>query len=130
MDSNVAFDTCGRWYTFTSSRRIPCANLTEPDTRDATVDKFLIEGGVRLDGEVRASGAKNAALPILASSLLTAETLALRNVPQLEDVETTKILLAQMGVEGLQGYAIERPIPLERMTQLAIRPVRESSRMP
>ena len=31
--------------------------------------------------------------------------------------------LAQMGVEGLQGYAIERPIPLERMTQLAIRPV-------
>ena len=63
------------------------------------MDKLLIEGGVRLDGEVRASGAKNATLPILCAALLTADELALSNVPYLEDVSTTNRLLAQMGAE-------------------------------
>lgn len=67
------------------------------------MDKFIIEGGVRLDGEVKASGAKNAALPILAASLLTGERLRLRNVPHLEDVVTTNVLLAQMGVRITLG---------------------------
>lgn len=67
------------------------------------MDKFIIEGGVRLDGEVKASGAKNAALPILAASLLTEERLRLRNVPHLEDVVTTNVLLAQMGVRITLG---------------------------
>ncbi len=62
------------------------------------MDKFLIEGNGPLAGEVRASGAKNAALPILCAGLLTDETLALRNVPQLWDVGTTRRLLTQMGV--------------------------------
>ncbi len=62
------------------------------------MDKLLIEGGARLDGEVRASGAKNAALPILCAAILSDEPLALSNVPQLQDVKTTLRLLAQMGV--------------------------------
>ncbi len=62
------------------------------------MDKLAIEGGHRLDGEVRASGAKNAALPILCAALLTEEPLTLTNVPQLNDVRTMETLLAQMGV--------------------------------
>ena len=64
----------------------------------STVDKLVIEGGRRLAGEVPVSGAKNAALPILCASLLTAEPLALTHVPQLNDVRTMRTLLSQMGV--------------------------------
>ena len=63
------------------------------------MDKLLIEGGVPLDGEIRASGAKNATLPILCASLLIDEPLAVSNVPQLEDVATCNRLLRQMGCE-------------------------------
>ncbi|MSQ58734.1 MAG: UDP-N-acetylglucosamine 1-carboxyvinyltransferase [Betaproteobacteria bacterium] len=63
------------------------------------MDKLLIEGGERLTGEVRVSGAKNAALPILCASLLTPETLRVQNVPHLRDVTTNLTLLGQMGVE-------------------------------
>jgi UDP-N-acetylglucosamine 1-carboxyvinyltransferase len=62
------------------------------------VDKLLIEGGRPLVGEVRVSGAKNAALPILCAALLTPEPLLLTNVPRLNDVRTMQTLLAQMGV--------------------------------
>jgi len=62
------------------------------------VDKLLIEGGRPLAGEVRVSGAKNAALPILCAGLLTAEPLVLTNVPRLNDIRTMQSLLAQMGV--------------------------------
>jgi UDP-N-acetylglucosamine 1-carboxyvinyltransferase len=62
------------------------------------VDKLSIEGGHRLSGEVRASGAKNAALPILCAALLSEEPLTLTNVPRLNDVRTMESLLAQMGV--------------------------------
>ncbi len=63
------------------------------------MDKLIIQGGVPLTGEVRISGAKNAALPILCASLLTSEMLRLQNVPHLRDVTTTLTLLGQMGVE-------------------------------
>ena len=63
------------------------------------MDKLVIQGGVPLTGEVRVSGAKNAALPIICASLLTRGMLRLRNVPHLRDVTTTLNLLAQMGVE-------------------------------
>jgi len=63
------------------------------------MDKFLIEGNGPLAGEVRASGAKNAALPILCASLLIDDVLALDNVPKLHDVVTTQKLLRQMGVQ-------------------------------
>ena len=62
------------------------------------MDKLLIEGGAALQGEVRVSGAKNAALPILCAALLTEDPLTLRNVPRLNDTRTMKTLLAQMGV--------------------------------
>ena len=67
------------------------------------MDRFLIDGGAKLHGEIRASGAKNAALPILAASLLTAEPLRLRNIPQLQDIVTMNTLLAQMGVKLTLG---------------------------
>jgi len=62
------------------------------------MDKLVIEGGRPLAGEVRVSGAKNAALPILCAALLTPEPLVLTNVPRLNDVRTMQTLLAQMGV--------------------------------
>ncbi len=62
------------------------------------MDKLLIRGGRPLAGTVRVSGAKNAALPILCASLLTAEPLVLSNVARLNDVRTMQTLLAQMGV--------------------------------
>src|SRR5689334_3513486 len=63
------------------------------------MDKLLIEGNGPLGGEVRASGAKNASLPILCAALLTDEPLTVQNVPQLEDVATCNRLLRQMGCE-------------------------------
>ena len=62
------------------------------------MDKLIIEGGVRLEGEVAISGAKNAALPILCAALLTRDTLTVENVPHLRDVTTMLSLLDQMGV--------------------------------
>jgi len=62
------------------------------------VDKLRIKGGTPLTGEVRASGAKNAALPILCAALLTPEPLHLTNLPRLNDVGTMEALLTQMGV--------------------------------
>jgi UDP-N-acetylglucosamine 1-carboxyvinyltransferase len=63
------------------------------------VDKLLIRGGAPLTGTVAVSGAKNAALPILAGTLLSASPATIRNVPQLRDVATTITLLQSMGVE-------------------------------
>ena len=62
------------------------------------MDKLVIEGGTPLAGEVRVSGAKNAALPLLCASLLTRDPLTLTNVPRLNDVRTMEALLSQMGV--------------------------------
>ncbi|HET7136034.1 MAG TPA: UDP-N-acetylglucosamine 1-carboxyvinyltransferase [Casimicrobiaceae bacterium] len=67
------------------------------------MDKLRIQGGTRLEGEVRVSGAKNAALPILCASLLTAEPLVVSNVPRLNDVRTMRSLLSQMGVRLTDG---------------------------
>ena len=64
------------------------------------MDKLLIDGGTRLEGEIRVSGAKNAALPILCAALLTPEPLVLSNVPRLNDVRTMQTLLGQMGVRA------------------------------
>lgn len=63
------------------------------------MSKLVIRGGVPLHGEVRISGAKNAALPILSAALLTADTLQVRNLPGLNDVDTMLGLLLQMGVK-------------------------------
>ncbi len=71
------------------------------------MDKLIIEGGGPLAGEVRASGAKNAALPIQAAALLTAEPLTLSNVPHLKDVVTMNRLLAQMGAQVSVGDGVD-----------------------
>ncbi len=63
------------------------------------MDKLLIQGGVSLSGEIRVSGAKNAALPLMCAALLTGDELTLSNVPHLRDVSTMVRLLSQMGVE-------------------------------
>jgi len=62
------------------------------------MQKLAIQGGARLNGEVRISGAKNAALPILCASLLSSDPLQLDNVPDLNDISTMCKLLLQMGV--------------------------------
>ena len=62
------------------------------------MDKIRIRGGVPLAGVIAIGGAKNAALPVMAASLLTAETLTLENVPDLADIATMSNLLVQHGV--------------------------------
>lgn len=64
------------------------------------MDKLLIRGGRQLHGEVRISGAKNAALPELCAALLTADPVTLTNVPQLQDVSTMLKLIRNMGVSA------------------------------
>jgi len=63
------------------------------------MDKFRVQGGTRLSGEVTISGAKNAALPILFSALLAEEPVELQNVPHLKDIDTTINLLSQLGTK-------------------------------
>ncbi len=64
---------------------------------DALMQSFVIEGGHRLSGRVRAAGNKNAALPILAACLLTTEPVELENVPRIRDVDTMLELIRQLG---------------------------------
>jgi UDP-N-acetylglucosamine 1-carboxyvinyltransferase len=63
------------------------------------VDKIIVRGGRQLEGEVAVSGSKNAALPILISSLLTSETCVYQGIPNLVDINTTLKLLAGLGVD-------------------------------
>ena len=63
------------------------------------MDKFRVQGGTRLSGEVTISGAKNAALPILFAALLAEEPVELQNVPHLKDIDTTIKLLSQLGTK-------------------------------
>jgi UDP-N-acetylglucosamine 1-carboxyvinyltransferase len=78
--------------------------LPHPETGEALfclrgvyMDKIVIQGGRALKGEVRISGAKNAALPILISSLLTDGWNTYSNVPDLKDIQSTKLLLSSLG---------------------------------
>jgi len=66
------------------------------------VERLVVEGGRPLEGAVRISGAKNAALPLLAACLLTDETCVLRNVPDLQDVRTLRKILAHVGLATFQ----------------------------
>ncbi|EJO34874.1 UDP-N-acetylglucosamine 1-carboxyvinyltransferase [Acinetobacter radioresistens] len=62
------------------------------------MDKFVINGGIKLQGEVRISGAKNAALPLLAATILAETPITLTNVPNLKDVNTLVELIAGLGI--------------------------------
>ena len=62
------------------------------------MDRLIINGGERLQGEIRISGAKNAVLPIMAATLLADGPVTVRNIPHLHDVTTTMELLGRMGI--------------------------------
>ena len=66
----------------------------------AGMDSFLIRGGHRLAGTITVSGSKNAALPILAVSLMTGETCRFNNIPVLRDIQTQVKILNTLGVES------------------------------
>ena len=68
------------------------------------MDRFRIEGGRRLEGTVRISGAKNAALPAMAAALLTSEPVHLQNIPRVRDIITMGKLLAHMGASVITPY--------------------------
>ncbi|MDN5864788.1 MAG: UDP-N-acetylglucosamine 1-carboxyvinyltransferase [Gammaproteobacteria bacterium] len=74
------------------------------------MNRLSIEGGTRLDGQIRISGAKNATLPILAAALLADSPLTVGNVPHLHDVTTTVTLLRRMGVEVTVGERMQLEI--------------------
>jgi len=78
------------------------------------VDKFVIQGGKPLYGAVRISGAKNAALPVLAAALLVPGTCTFHNIPDLVDIKTIKKLLKNLGAE-IEGSATVR-INAEKIT--------------
>jgi len=83
------------------------------------MDKLLITGGTRLDGEVRIAGAKNAALPILAGTLLADGEVALSNVPHLRDITTTMELLGRMGVNLTVGEGMRIEVDAREVTSYA-----------
>src|SRR3712207_3150620 len=76
----------------------PVGRTAPPDAAEILMEKFVIEGGVPLSGTVVPAGNKNAALPLLAASLLTAEPVVLHNVPAIADVGAMLDLLEALGV--------------------------------
>jgi UDP-N-acetylglucosamine 1-carboxyvinyltransferase len=82
------------------------------------MDKLLIRGGTRLAGTLRISGAKNAALPILAATLLSEEPVVLSNLPHLHDVTTMLELLGCLGAEVVVDETMEVQVAARRLTQL------------
>ena len=81
------------------------------------MDKLIIQGGAPLSGEIRVSGAKNAALPLMCAALLTREQLTLSNVPHLRDVSTMLRLLAQLGVEVSLDDRLGLSLRAERLAE-------------
>ncbi|MGB5625237.1 MAG: UDP-N-acetylglucosamine 1-carboxyvinyltransferase, partial [Woeseiaceae bacterium] len=79
------------------------------------MDKLLIKGGVTLSGNVKISGAKNAALPILAGTLLASDVVRISNVPHLKDVTTMLSLLQTMGVQVTFDDQLEVEIDATRV---------------
>ena len=63
------------------------------------MDKFVIQGGTPLQGEIATSGSKNSALPALAAALLTEETVVLNRIPRVRDIRTMERLLVDIGSE-------------------------------
>lgn len=82
------------------------------------MDKLLITGGATLSGKIAISGAKNAALPILAGTLLASRPVTVRNVPHLKDVTTTIALLQTMGVEATIDDQMNVEVDAAEVTRL------------
>ncbi len=88
------------------------------------MDRFIIEGGRPIEGRVTPSGNKNAALPLLAAALLTDETLVLRNVPNIRDVQILCELLADLGLTVRQPESHTVEITGGGLRQVALDPER------
>ena len=82
------------------------------------MDKLLINGGVTLNGEIRISGAKNAALPIIVSTLLADEPVTVGNIPHLHDITTTMELLGRMGVSITMNEMMSVEVDASTISQL------------
>jgi UDP-N-acetylglucosamine 1-carboxyvinyltransferase len=80
--------------------------LYKKSQKENNMDKIRITGGIPLKGSIPISGAKNAALPLMAACLLTDETLTLSNIPYLADIVTMANLLGQHGVQFSMGNAL------------------------
>ncbi len=89
-------------------RRIPLhvrvRQLASAGEEENLMDKFVIRGGNPLVGNIRISGAKNAALPAMAAAILTEEPVILENIPDVRDIQTERKLLVSMGAEVELGY--------------------------
>ncbi|MGN5519920.1 UDP-N-acetylglucosamine 1-carboxyvinyltransferase [Halopseudomonas sp. Lyrl_26] len=82
------------------------------------MDKLMITGGNRLDGEIRISGAKNSALPILAATLLADDAVTIANLPHLHDITTMIELFGRMGVQPVVGDKLNIEINPTSITTL------------
>ena len=69
------------------------------------MDKFIIQGGKPVEGRIKISGAKNAALPAMAAALLTGDEVTLHNVPRVRDISTMRSLLDELGVDSSVTHA-------------------------
>ena len=83
------------------------------------MDKLIIEGGVRLEGEIRIAGAKNSALPILAATLLTSDKVTICNLPHLFDITTMLELLGCMGVQPVIDERLNVEVDSSTITDLS-----------
>src|SRR3979490_153575 len=90
-------DSMGPLGNFSAAR--PGPSVAKPLSVEILMDKLIITGGVRLDGEIRISGAKNSALPILAATLLADGPVTVKNLPHLHDITTMIELFGRMGIE-------------------------------
>lgn len=81
------------------------------------MDKFLITGGQRLNGEIRISGSKNSTLPIIAATLLASEPVTVGNLPNLQDVTTLLKLIEQMGVTVKRGDNMDVTVDASTITE-------------
>jgi UDP-N-acetylglucosamine 1-carboxyvinyltransferase len=82
------------------------------------MDRLVIRGGKPLSGEIRASGAKNSALPIISAALLSSENVIIRNLPHLQDITTMINLLATMGVEPVVNEDLSIELDSNQITSL------------
>jgi len=107
------------------------SSQAEPDVQDATMDALVIHGGRALGGRVEISGAKNAALPVMAATLLAPGVHTLRNVPLLSDTRTMANVLEQLGarvefrghtcvIDTTRADGIEAPYDLVRTMRASI----------
>ena len=83
------------------------------------MDKLIIEGGVRLEGEIRIAGAKNSALPILAATLLTSDKVTICNLPHLFDITTMLERLGCMGVQPVIDEKLNVEVDSSMITDLS-----------